>query len=181
MGKDWSMPHRTESCASCGRGFEIGETFRAFLYEAEAGYERRDYCAGCVPPDAVTPLGTWKTRRPQPSVSRARQFDREVTCSFFERLEDPQSPQQLQLRFVLALLLWRKKILKLERTLEAGGREIWEFHAPRNDVLHRVERPTLDEEQLEELSTQLEHLLAGEADNMSDVSTSLATEEPSAD
>ena len=155
------MPRRAEACVACARTFEVGETFRAYLYEAESGYARRDYCLGCTPPSEPVPLGSWKTRRPQPIEGKALRFDAEAIYTFFERLEDATEPRQVQFRFVLALLLWRKKVLVLEHTHESDGAEYWEFHAPKLNVTHRVERPTLDEQQLEDLSNQLEQLLAG--------------------
>lgn len=162
MSAEWNMPRRTEACAGCQRGFEFGETFQAFLYEVADGYERRDYCAACQPPEVPAAVGVWKTRRPEPASRAVRPFDREAIYAFFERLEDAVEPQKVQLRFVLALLLWRKRVLKLERTAQLDDRDTWEFTAPRTGTLHRVARPELDEEELERLSEQLEHLLAGE-------------------
>ncbi len=162
MSTDWSMPRRAEQCVGCRRAFDVGEIFQAFLYETDEGYERRDYCLGCRPPEDQTPIGSWKTRRPEPVAKKVQPFDREAIYAFFERLEEAEEPSQIQFRFVLALLLWRKKALKMERTVEEVGREVWEFLTPRTGVRHRVERPELGEEQLERLSGQLEQLLAGQ-------------------
>ncbi len=166
MAGEWNMPRRTDACVGCRRTFEVGESLRAFLYRSEAGYERRDYCLRCEPPADPAPLGTWKTRRPEPAARRVQAFDREAVCSFFECLEGARDPAQVQLRFVVALLLWRKKVLKLERTAELGDHDVWEFVVVRSGTVHRVERPDLDEAQLERLSTQLERLLAGQPDEL---------------
>ena len=162
MSVDWSMPRRADVCASCQRAFAVGEAVQAFLYDAAAGYERRDYCQTCQPPEQPAPLGVWKTRRPEPATRKVQPFDREAIYGFFERLEDAQEPHQVQFRFVLALLLWRKKVLRLERTAAVDGHEAWEFVAARTGTPHRVVRPELDEQQLERLSGQLEQLLAGQ-------------------
>jgi hypothetical protein len=159
---DWTMPRRADVCAGCQRTFAVGEAVQAFLYDAAAGYERHDYCQTCQPPDQPAPLGVWKTRRPEPATRRVQPFDREAIYGFFERLEDAQKPHQVQFRFVLALLLWRKKVLRLERTVPNGEHEAWEFVAARTGTPHRVVRPDLDEHQLEQLSGQLEQLLAGQ-------------------
>lgn len=163
MASEWNMPRRGEACVGCRRGFEVGEAIQALLYATEAGYERRDYCLECRPPETPAPLGVWRTRRPEPVVSKVQRFDREAVYSFFERLEGAREPDQVQFRFVLALLLWRKKVLKLERTTQADGHEVWEFVATRSGTAYQVARPELDEAQLERLSTQLERLLAGQA------------------
>jgi len=79
----------------------------------------------------------------------------------FRRLEDDQQPRKVQLRFLLALLLWRKKTLRLGHTEKTADGEVWEFVATATEDVHRVLRPALDEEHLEQLSAQLEQLLSG--------------------
>jgi len=111
------MPRRGEACAACGRDFQPGETIRAYLYEFPEGYERRDYCANCRPPDEPFAIGSWQTRRPQPTAKKTSAFDREAIYRFFEQLEDADTPEKQRLRFVLALLLWRKKVLKFDRRI----------------------------------------------------------------
>jgi hypothetical protein len=167
VSNDWEMPRRGEACVACGRDFKPGDMIRAYLYESPEGYERRDHCADCRPPDEPPAIGVWRTRRPEPAVKRVHSFDREAVYHFFRRLEDADTPEQRQLRFVLALLLWRKRVLKLDRSDAVDGAELWHFTVPRSEETHAVERPDLDEEQLERLSTQLEALLAGEVGELS--------------
>ncbi len=162
MPSDWNMPKRADACAGCGREFGVGETIQAFLYAVPAGYERRDFCTQCQPPESPLALGAWQTRRPEPVAAQVQRFDREAVFGFFERLEGATDPSHGQFRFVLALLLWRKKVLKLERATAADGREVWEFVAAGSGATYRVPRPELDEAQLENLSTQLERLLSGQ-------------------
>ena len=159
MATDWQMPRPGTACASCAHAFEPGETFRACLFEADAGYQRRDYCANCDPPAEPPRLATWQTRRPVPTSKKLRPFDRAAMYEFFRRLEADPRPDQIQFRFVLALLLWRKHVMKLGRTLTIGEREEWEFSIPGSGEVHRVARPDLAEDELERLSGQLEQLL----------------------
>ena len=50
MTHEWLMPRRGELCSACQAAFEPGTAFNAYLYETDAGYERRDFCLACVPP-----------------------------------------------------------------------------------------------------------------------------------
>jgi hypothetical protein len=177
VSDDWEMPRRGEACAMCRHSFEPGETIHACLYESPAGYERRDYCTNCQPPDKPFAIGSWKTRRPEPATKKTQAFDRETIYGLFERLEDADTPQQQQLRFVLALLLWRKKVLKFDRSETREDGEVWHFVVPRTDDAHSVQRPDLDEEQLDRLGTQLEVLLAGEVESLDSVPSGLDQDE----
>ena len=162
MATDYQMPRPGKVCSACERAFEVEERFRACLYEIDEGYERRDYCARCAVPDAPAPVGSWTSRRPAPAARKVQPFDREAIFNFFRRLEDPDTPEKVQFRFVLALLLWRKKVLKLDRSTQEDEREFWEFGMKATGESHRVERPILAEDELERLSGQLEHLLSGQ-------------------
>ncbi len=160
MATDWQMPRPGTACRACAHAFEPGETFRACLHEAGSGYERRDYCANCGPPAEPAALATWQTRRPAPATKKIQPFDRAAMYEVFRRLDDSPEPEKAQFRFVLALLLWRKRVLKFERSRAAADREEWEFSVPASGEVHRVARPDLAEDELERLSGQLEQLLA---------------------
>lgn len=161
MATDWQMPRRGEACFACQTAFDFGTIFHAFLYETQQGYERRDYCLTCDPPTEPATLGSWRTRRPQPTVRKAAVFDREAVLGFFQRLSKAERPEQIQFRFVLALLLWRKKVLKFDSTQTLEGQEHWRFLLPVTQESYDVLKPELDEEEIEKLSGQLEDLLAG--------------------
>lgn len=156
------MPRRADVCCTCSRAFDAGETLQVLLFEAAAGYERRDYCRACVPADApAAALAAWKTRRPAVSERKAVPFDREAIFGFFQRLDADAAAEKLQFRFVLALLLWRKRVLRFERAEPSDGGEVWHFAAPRGEPAFAVTRPELAEDELERLSEQLEAVLAG--------------------
>ncbi len=167
MGNEWEMPRPGEACAACRCEFATADAIQAYLFESPDGYERRDYCANCRPPDEPFAVGSWQTHRPQPAAKHAQTFDRAAIRHFFEQLEDADTPERRQLRFVLALLLWRKKILKFDRSESDAGQEVWHFTSPPDGAAHAVVRPDLDEQQLERLGAQLEALLSGEVGDLS--------------
>lgn len=171
MGNEWEMPRRGEACAACQREFLPGESMQAYLFESPEGYERRDYCATCRPADEPFAVGSWKTRRPEPAAPKLPQFDLEALQRFFEQLDDAETAAKQQLRFVLALLLWRKKVLRFDRSGTDDRGEVWHFAARQSQTTHAVVRPDLDEERLERLGEQLEVLLAGEVQDLDGVVT----------
>lgn len=162
MKQDWQMPRRHEGCGACGRTFAVGDPIRAQLLQAEAGYERCDYCLTCEPPQSGQVVATWRTRRPEPAARPRTSFDRDSVLELFEAVRDASEPAALELRFVLALLLWRRKLLRLDATVRAEDREVWRFARVKSDEVYEVARPALDEARVETLSAQLDRLLAGE-------------------
>lgn len=162
MATEWNVARHGENCAGCGHSFDVNETFRAVLYPGrEEAFERRDYCLSCEPIADPNPIGQWRSHRPAPSVPKSRPFDREAIYEFFLRFEDAHTPERLQFRFVLALLLWRKKVLKFRDTVQdKQGRELWVFSTPRDGAAHSVVKPELDQERIEQLSERLEDVLS---------------------
>jgi len=132
-----------------------------FLYDTPHGYQRQDYCLACSPPAQPTPIARWRTRRSQPDERKPRTFDLQALCHLFEQLQETDQPQAAQFRFLLALLLWRKKILRLERTTTGNGRETWEFIMPHTGQSYQLLRPELDEARLDQLGQQLELVISG--------------------
>jgi hypothetical protein len=161
VATDWQMPRRSNTCHLCGHEFAIGETFAVSLLEAAQGYDRRDYCQACAPAEELDRLATWKTTRREPATpKRGQPFDREAVFALFRQVTTAQDPAQDQFRFVLALLLWRKKVLKFEDTVPADTGEVWRFRAPHTGDEFQVPHPPLDETEVEQLSRQVEQLLA---------------------
>ena len=94
------------------------------------------------------------------AATRSRQFDRRAIYALFRRLDPGSDPRRQQLRFVLALLLWRKKVVTLDRTRPSDAGEVWEFRDPRTEETFDVSHPELDDNAAEQLSQQLEAVLA---------------------
>ncbi len=70
-------------------------------------------------------FGFWKTIVPEPNARRRTFVDDELLLTVFERLADDQRPQRIAFRFVIALILMRKKLLKYEGREQRGTLEIW--------------------------------------------------------
>lgn len=167
MAREWQTPRQADTCCVCGRGYAAPETIRAYLFETAAGYERRDCCADCALPTAGEALASWRVRRAEPTRPAGPVFDRRALFELFVSLHDAAGADRLRLRFCLALLLWRKRVLKFidarPMSEAAPAVEVWRFRSGSADATeeHAVLRPDLDESQLEQLSTQLEGLIAG--------------------
>ena len=104
----------------------------------------------------------WKTRIPLPNQKRSIFVDDTVLINLFERLAEQQEQLKINFRFVLALILMRKKILKYEDSRQEGKKEIWEMRFVRETQIHEVINPNLKEEQIQQVSQELSTILQGE-------------------
>ena len=147
-------------CAVCGEIIPPDEKFMACLREMPLGFERVDCMTACWEQlDRGQIVAFWKTTMPRAEAKRKIFVDDEVLCGLFERLADVVEPSKLNFRFVLGLILMRKRMLVYEATRKDGDREIWSMRfRGREDRLDLL-NPQLTEEQMQDVSRQLGEIL----------------------
>jgi len=163
MATDWELARTTGRCAVTGRVFAEGESYFAALFEGPAGLERRDYGldAWSGPPEGS--FCHWRGRVPvREKKPAALDIDPQMFTQLFVGLEDDPSETRQQFRFVLALLLMRKRLLRFEQADREAGQEFWQMRLAADKSLHRVLNPRLTDEHVTRLSAQLTALLSGE-------------------
>ncbi|MBS3733813.1 MAG: hypothetical protein KGY99_02695 [Phycisphaerae bacterium] len=162
MGKEYNISKATGRCAACERELAAGEAYLATVIEAGDDLERRDYCTSCRPPGEATgdALAAWRSRVPQPQDKRKVFVDDDVLVSFFERLADAEDPAKVNFRFVLALVLMRKKRLVYDgRRTDETGRDVWRMHFRGDESTCEVTDPNMDEQKIAEVSEQLGQIM----------------------
>ena len=157
----YDVPRPAGVCAASGRTIEPGEKFIAAVRETPTGLERLDVSPGAWAGfDRRDLLGFWQTTMPRPEQKPRKLFvDDEVLCTLFERLADTTEENKLHFRFVLGLILMRKRIVLYETTRREEGRDVWVVRLKgREDRLDLVD-PKLTEAQVAEVSQQLGEIL----------------------
>ena len=159
-GYEVSRPHGV--CAVTGKTIAPGEKLMAALRETSVGFERVDISMEAWPEfDRANVLAFWQTHVPIPEQKPKKLFvDDAVLCELFERLADTTEPAKLNFRFVLGLILMRKRMLIYETTrLDADNREIWVVRFKGKESKLDLLNPKLDEQQVTEVSQQLGEIL----------------------
>ena len=156
---DWEINKPLEQCYGTERKIEYGEEYFAALVETEEGLQRRDFCAEYWESRKPDVFCYWKTRLPEPGQKKQLFVDDQMLMTFFERLEKETEQEKINFRFVLALILMRKRILKYDETKNADDREIWCLRVVGDKQIVEVINPHLDDEQIEQLSSQIGEIL----------------------
>jgi hypothetical protein len=156
---EWEIKKPLGQCYGTERKIESGEEYFAALVETEEGLQRRDFCANYWESQKPDVFCYWKTRLPEPGQKKQLFVDDQMLMAFFERLEKETEPEKINFRFVLALILMRKRILKYDDTRTEDSREIWRLRMVGEKQIVEVVNPHLDEEQIEQLSSQIGEIL----------------------
>ena len=169
FGTQYPVGRSLGRCASTGAELEPGTPCVATLCELEEsdGFERVDYSAeawdgGDRPPRLFS---FWRTTVAGGDTEQKLLVDDEVLTDLFIRLADDEREQRVAFRFVLGLILMRKRLLTFVGRQEIDGAEHWCFR-PRGgdkeaDPL-AVRNPHLTDDDVRELTAQLGEILQGD-------------------
>ena len=160
---EYDLTRTSGQCSVCGRVFADGEEFYSYVVESQEGFVRRDVSQDCWQGSPAEAICHFKTRRTKKEKPRKAFVDNEVLVNFFLRLADSEEPFKQRFRFVLSLILLRKRLLKYERTLREDSREFWEMRLMRDKTPHKVFNPALSDTEIEGLTAELGSILQGEA------------------
>jgi hypothetical protein len=155
---DFDVQRCSRRCAKTDREFQPGETFFSVLVSQGAEVVRYDYCqeAWEAPPENA--IGWWKSQLPESNARRANWAPNDVMLEFFQQLEV--QPQRLDFRYVLALLMIRRRIVRVEDTeVDDSGREVLVLFCPRNETEYRVPVVMPDAPRAKQIQDELAELL----------------------
>lgn len=156
---DFEIQRCTRHCATTGRELLPGETFYSALVDKESSVERLDYSeeAWTEPPEDA--IGWWQTQLPDPKIQRKQWAPNDVMLRLFDELAE--QPEQQDVRYVLALLLVRRRVMRMEEAEpdEQDGVEAQVLYCPRRDETYRVPVVLPDAERAEEIQRQIAQLL----------------------
>ncbi|MFM7806814.1 MAG: hypothetical protein ACKPEA_02655 [Planctomycetota bacterium] len=159
----------TFQCASTGEPLPAGTACVTAVRELpQGGFERLEYTLAAWQ-NGARPEGLlcwWKTVMPQPDAKRRLVLDDEAIEEVFDRLAEDDRPNRVAVRWLLAMILLRKKRLRHLRIEDRSGVETWLF-SRRGDAEGApptpVTRPALDEEAIAALSEELGAVVAFDA------------------
>ena len=160
--EQWQIQRTAGLCAGTGRKLEPGEEYIAALVDCNTHFERRDFSQPYWDEHHPDVFSFWKTTIPVPTQKKRLFVDNDVLINLFERLAEEAEPLKVNFRFVLALILMRKRILIYEDSFTRDTEEIWRMRFVRSTDKHEVINPHLDEQQIQEVSQQLSAILYGD-------------------
>ncbi|MCJ7778328.1 MAG: hypothetical protein MUP16_08450 [Sedimentisphaerales bacterium] len=159
---EWEIDKPLGQCYGTGRKIEYGEEYFGALAVTEQGLQRRDFCADYWLSQKPEVFCYWKTKLPHPGQKKARFVDDDMLMAFFERLAAENEQEKINFRFVLALILMRKRRLKYDSSQTSDNKEIWRLRVTGDKEVVEVINPHLDEAQIEQLSSQMSRILQTE-------------------
>jgi len=159
---DYELPRCTRHCSATGRELAPGEEFYSALFSEGSSLVRRDYAKEAWPGPPEGALGWWKSQIPSPNARRVHWAPNDVMLHCFEELEN--QPDRWDMRYVLALLLVRRRVMRNEdEERDADGRQVMVLYCPRREATYRVPVVLPDEARIQAIQDELARLLFSRA------------------
>ncbi len=159
---EYQIEANTRRCASTGRELQPGEKFYSVLVEEGGRLVRLDYASAAWQGPPHGAFSFWSGRVPQDEHKRRPPIDDELLTDCFNRLEGATEPGQLSFRYVVALLLMRRKRLRFEEARVEGGQEIVCLCCNRTRTRYEVLNPRLTAEEMARVQEEVFQVLGWE-------------------
>lgn len=151
-----------KKCATTGADLVPGSTCHSVLVEKNGDFERLDFSeeGWKGPPEGA--IGAWKCSVPKPAEVRKQALDPTTLFTFFEQMVELGRPDEERLRYILALLLLRKRKLKLDGSRTEGPDDYLQLSGIQGEGAYEVRDLHLSDEELEQLQQDLNARLTAE-------------------
>lgn len=181
--QDWKIRHTSAKCEDTGEAFADGQDFFTCIFEdpASEAFLRRDYAVESWkrigPTLTPPPFSFWKSTYKAPvQVSDAKTTADMSVEGMLRRFIDEDEPRTEQARYILTLMLERKKVLVPTDSQVTETRKLLFYeHALSGDVFI-VADPGLRLAEIEEVQREVSELLAAEEKRLSEATSNIGGE-----
>lgn len=164
MKEPWSIKSRARECAETGKPFEDGQQIRAAIFPdpESSGYLRRDYDLESWEKreNDAPPFSTWLTTYEPPVVEeKVEDVVDEDPETLLQRLVEEDEEHTENARYILAVMLERKKLLRETDTqkIPSGILRVYE-HRKTGDV-YLIKDPQIPLAEVERVQEEVKQLL----------------------
>jgi hypothetical protein len=159
---EYQIQANTRRCAATGRELRPGEKVYTVLLDQGGQFVRQDFGSDAwtgPPPNAFS---FWAGKVPAADERKPR-IDDELLMDCFRRLEGQLEPDRVNFRYVVALLLMRRKRLKFEEARVEVGQEYLVLRCPRSKERHEVVHPPLSDAEMTTVQDEVFKVLGWES------------------
>ena len=163
---DWNIQSRSRLCHGCESGFEDQQIYHSLLFTQSGNYERQDVCDPCWKSQFSDTSGAakgfvshWRGRFQSPPPPPPEAIRKDTAESLLKKLAEKNLPQYSGALYILAVMLERKRVLKVRDQVREKGQRIFIYEQPKTGDVFTIAEPGLSLEQLERIQYDVAELM----------------------
>jgi len=163
---DWNIQSRSHHCQACGRAFTDQEKYHTVLTDAQSDYQRLDVCAACWraqydegAKERKGFISYWQGVYESPPPAPPEAIRRDDAESLLRKLIGENDVKFTAAAYILAVMLERKRQLKIKEQFQRDGRRVFIYEQPKTGDLFTIADPDLQLDQLDAVQHQVAQLL----------------------
>ena len=164
MQQDWSLQSRGHHCTATQKQFEDGEYFYTLLFDEKTGYRREDLCEEAYKArasDAPQPFSFCRSKYTPPPPPAPEPLAKHTAEDLLRSYMAESSPQYANARYLLAVMLERKRILKeVETKRSDDGALIRVYEHAKSGEVFVIPDPELKLDEIEQVQMEVASLLS---------------------
>lgn len=165
MQQIWSIRSRAHECALTARPFEDGEIFHTAIYfDPDANdYVRRDVSIDAWPQELLErkPIASWKTMYQKAIVEAKPEIaPKESAMELLQRFIEEGDPKTENARYILALMLERKRLIVQTAVKEIDGNQMLFYENKKTGEIFIVRDPELKLDEVAQIQEEVATILA---------------------
>lgn len=161
MSQEWEIRTASRVCAGTGEPFVDQQVIYSRLAFTAEGYVRSDFSeAAWTDEERGRSLSYWKSVYQAPKPPPPEALKKETAEGMLRQFMAKDDFSRKNAIYILAVMLERKRILKLKAQVREGGRRVLVYEHPRSGDVFTIADPDLQLDQLEEVQGQVSDLLA---------------------
>lgn len=162
---EWNIQGRASACQSCGKPFADRQPYHTLLFDARNAYRRLDICSPCwegrqKAGDYETPefISHWQGVYEVPPAP-TEPIRRDTAESLLRKLTARNEPRYAAAAFILAVMLERKRVLKVKEQLSGHSGRVWVYEHPKSGDVFSIPDPGLRMDELDAVQRDVAELL----------------------
>ena len=162
---DWNIQSRAHACEACAQPFTDKQPYHTVLIEEHAELRRTDICEPCwqknfsaTAPQQKNFISHWQGVYEAP-VAAVEAIQKDTAESLLRKLIELNDPKNIPAGYILAVMLERKRILKVKEQLQRDGKRVFVYEQPKTGDIFTIVDPALRLDQLEEVQRDVAALL----------------------
>jgi hypothetical protein len=164
INEQWNIKGRAHSCHATGRPFAAGETFVTAIFREELdNLERQDHSLEAWQQrgaEAPVPFSFWRsTYTPPRREEKTNAVGKESAEELLRRLVEEDEPHTENVRFILAVMLERQKLLRLTDQNVIGETKLLLYEHRKTGDVFIVRDPEVPLSQVDSIQAEVVALL----------------------